>query len=80
MKRNKKKLAAESSLVQNAVVSNLNINIGDGIRTKFRHDPWMQNSTLKERFPLLYNVSSQKKAFVAEMGWFEGNTWRWTLS
>ena len=40
----------------------------------------MQNLALKGRYPLLYNVSSHKKALVAEMGWFEGNTWRWTLS
>ena len=75
-----KQLAAESSPVQNAFVSNLGIKLGDGARTKFWHDPWMQNSALKGRYPLLYNVSSQKKALVAEMGWFEGNTWRWTLS
>jgi len=78
--RDIKHLAAEDFPVQNAFVNNLSIQVGDGMKTKFWQHPWLQTIILKERFPMLYNVSSQKRAFVADMGWFEGTQWRWTLS
>jgi len=33
---------------------------------------WAGNDALKQKFAGLYNVSSQKKEFVVNMGWYEG--------
>ena len=35
---------------------------------------------LKVSFGDLFGVSTQKNEIIANMGWFEGNIWRWTLA
>ena len=32
------------------------------------------------KFVRLYKVSYQKKELIVNMGWYEGENWRWTLS
>ena len=34
---------------------------------------------LKERFPRLYFISSQKEAYVAKCGVWDGYSWNWNL-
>jgi len=35
---------------------------------------------LRVAFQGLFSISSQKKETISNVGWFEGLTWRWTLS
>jgi len=46
---------------------------------RFWEDPRTQIAPLKSLFPNLYQVSSQRQVDIARMGWFECQTWRWTL-
>lgn len=75
-----KRMATEQAPVQQAFFNNLSIRVGDGSRTRFWHDPWLQNVPLKERYSALFHVSSQREALVVDVGWFEGDTWRWALA
>ena len=43
-------------------------------------DPWVLDKPLKQVFPMHYQISYQQKELIANMSWFEGQTWRWTLS
>jgi hypothetical protein len=41
--------------------------IGNGLNTRFWKDCWVGNSSLMERFPRLFSISTQKEATVAEI-------------
>ena len=58
----------------------IRMKLGDGSKIRFWEDPWLQEGTLKDTFPLLYKISRQKSELIGRMGWFEGNIWRWTLA
>ena len=40
----------------------------------------MMDKPLQIAFQRLFSNSSQKKETISNMSWFEGLTWRWTLS
>ena len=78
--RDLKKLAAEKSSVAQAFFSNVKWQIGEESSIKFWVDEWLGTEPLKTAFRCLYMISAQKKEVVSNMGWFEGNVWRWVLS
>ena len=41
---------------------------------------WIGAALLKEQFPRLYNMSNQKKQFIMDMGFWDGQLWCWSLS
>jgi len=49
-------------------------------RVRFWEDLWTGDTTLQNAFPSLYRVSSQQKEVINNMGWFEGDVWRWVLA
>ncbi|CAJ2670936.1 unnamed protein product [Trifolium pratense] len=55
--------------------------VGDGSDTFFWTDPWVDGTTLRERFGRLFDLAENKSASVAEMfmrGWgFGGEAWVW---
>ena len=75
-----KKLGKEESRIKNAFLHNLSLKLGDGSTFRFWEDPSGLDDSLRSKFPRLYRISSQKKELISSMGWFEGLTWRWTLS
>ena len=51
--------------------------VGDGTRVKFWKDLWCENQSLENAFPILFNLSVNKKGWVAE-AWEEdevGGSW-----
>jgi len=62
-----------------AFLKQLRVEVGNGEKTKFWEDPWMQEGAIQNMFPELYNASGQKHTVIARMGWFEGQEWRWIL-
>jgi hypothetical protein len=57
-------------------------NIGNGLTTSFWRDRWVGDTTLEERFPRLYSISTQKEDTVATVrGEPNSLTWnfRWRL-
>jgi len=78
--RDLKKLAAEKGPIARAFFSNMKWQIGEVSSVKFWKDPWVLSEPLKVTFGSLFGVSTQKNEIIANMGWFEGNIWRWTLA
>ena len=75
-----KRLASKETPVTEAFFQNVRIHIGEGTKIRFWEDTWIGEASLQQTFPTLYKVSTQKKEMISNMGWFEGNTWRWVLS
>lgn len=55
--------------------------MGKGDAIKFWEDKWLKNdSTLKQNFKRLFNISLQQSCFINQVGsWVEGQ-WKWSLS
>jgi len=55
--------------------------VGDGARTLFWWDPWLDEGILKDRLNRLFYLSNNKMATVVDMfslGWEEGGeAWKW---
>lgn len=51
--------------------------IGNGEKTRFWKDVWFGDRSLKEAFPRLYSLSTDKPATIDRFGYWEGNVWRW---
>jgi len=58
----------------------MRMRISEGSRVRFWVDPWVLDKPLQQDYPRLFGISSQQKEIISNMGWFEGQTWRWTLS
>jgi len=74
------KLTMDDNPSSKAFFGNLSIKLGNGRRVKFWQDVWLLSRPLKAEFPRLFRKSSQQNDFIANMGWYEGTTWRWTLA
>ena len=59
---------------------NLKLMVGNGNKVRFWEDYWTQDRPLMLLFPELYELSSQRFYTINNMGWFEGDVWRWTLA
>ena len=75
-----KHIAVDESPATKAFFKNLSLRLGEGSRVAFWLDVWADVNPLRVVFPMLYSVSSQQNELIADMGWFEGHLWRWTLS
>ncbi|KAG4963031.1 hypothetical protein JHK82_039705 [Glycine max] len=55
--------------------------VGRGDQILFWEDSWVDDGTpLKDQFPELYRISSQRNLIVADTGSFSENGWEWNLS
>jgi len=75
-----KQIAWTDTPISKAFLENISVKVGNGSRVKFWSDVWANRKTLKELFPTLFAISSQQNEIISNMGWFEGELWRWTLS
>jgi len=78
--RDIKSIVLKESPVSQAFFENISFKLGDGRSVKFWLDAWTDGQPLKKAFPMLYRLSSQQQECIANMGWFEGQLWRWALS
>ena len=54
--------------------------VGRGDQILFWEDSWVDDGTpLKDQFPELYRISSQRNFIMADMGSFSENGWDWNL-
>ena len=74
-----KKLTKQDHIINSQFLQNLSVRLGDGSGMNFWDVMWISNQALKNLYPTLYRASSQKSATIANIGWFEGGVWRWTL-
>jgi hypothetical protein len=54
--------------------------VGNGENTNFWCDKWIGDLPLCEIFPRLFSLSSQKGAYISEVGEMEGSIWVWNLT
>ena len=54
--------------------------IGNGKKTMFWLDFWINNRCLAEHFPNLFHLSNDKEASIDKMGMWEGYEWIWVFS
>jgi len=58
---------------------NLRWNKGKGNKIKFWDDIWLDEMSLKERFPRLYTNAILKEGTLGEYGFWNGDQWQWCL-
>jgi len=78
--RDIKQIAWKESPTSRAFFENISVRVGKGSRVNFWLDKWAHKLTLRELFPMLFTLSSQQQEKISNMGWFEGQLWRWTLT
>jgi len=74
-----KRLITDKQPLSLKIMQNLQVEVGNGERTKFWEDKWLQEGALMSLYPQLYSISSQQKTVVANMGWYEGSMWKWVF-
>lgn len=72
-------ITCEDSLLDKGLKEGLVI-IGGGNQTRFWADPWVGNVTLRNKFPRLFAMRSDKSSMVGEVGVFAQGKWVWDLS
>ena len=78
--RDIEQIAWKETPTSRAFFENISVRIGNGSRVKFWLDKWAHKLALRELFPMLFTLSSQQLETISNMGWFEGQLWRWTLT
>ncbi|KAL4287989.1 hypothetical protein AHAS_Ahas19G0241300 [Arachis hypogaea] len=61
------------------MITGLSMEIGDGRRTHFWKDVWLSYGFLKDRFPRLFSVSTQKSFVIGVCGFWDGLEWIWNF-
>ncbi|KAL4322013.1 uncharacterized protein LOC107636929 [Arachis ipaensis] len=65
--------------LRDKMITGLAMEIGDGRKTRFWEDVWLQCGSLKDRFPRLFSISNQCGAVIGECGFWDGLEWVWNL-
>jgi hypothetical protein len=60
-------------------VSALEKKVGSGNNTRFWFDTWVGDQPLRDRFPHLFGISSQKDCTIASLGSWIDSRWCWNL-
>ncbi|XP_015960266.1 uncharacterized protein LOC107484160 [Arachis duranensis] len=53
--------------------------VGDGRRTQFWQDNWVQGGPLKGSFPRLFSISNQQGSVIGDCGFWNGLEWVWNF-
>ena len=69
-----------TSKIRTIIEEGMILSVGRGNSILFWHDKWCDPGPLKEAFPRLFSISTQKNSFIMHMGsWHEGS-WVWNLT
>ena len=69
-----------SSEISAVISAGLWKKVGRGNATLFWEHKWVGDLILKDAFPRLYNISNQKRTLIMDMGFWDGQQWRWTFN
>jgi hypothetical protein len=53
--------------------------VGNGNSTSFWNEHWIGEQSLRQRFPRLFGISSQRDEVIQNMGWMNDGRWQWEL-
>ncbi|XP_016173366.1 uncharacterized protein LOC107615862 [Arachis ipaensis] len=65
--------------VKEKLISGLAMEVGDGRRTRFWEDNWVQGGPLKGSFPRLFSISNQQGSVTGDCGFWDGLEWVWNF-
>lgn len=54
--------------------------VGNGSKTLFWTDLWLENVPLKSRFPRLFSISKSPLAYISSLGSWSGHSWTWNFT
>ncbi|XP_016206964.1 uncharacterized protein LOC107647403 [Arachis ipaensis] len=72
-------LQLKDSNVRDKMITGLSMEVGDGRRTLFWEDVWLQGGSLKLRFPRLFSISNQQGSVIGDCGFWDGLEWVWNF-
>ena len=64
----------------NLLKSGMRKRVGNGEKTLFWEESWLESRPLKFIFPRLYSITTNKQAKIASMGFWNGTSWWWSLT
>lgn len=67
----------EYSIAQNWFSKEIRKRVGNGAGTSFWYEAWFGETSMKDEFPRLFSLSEDKSARVADLGYWDGEVWRW---
>ena len=65
-------LNIKESRIRDKVVSGLAMEVGNGMKTQFWEDNWVQGGALKVSFIRLFSISSQQGFVIGDCGFWDG--------
>ncbi|XP_020973015.1 uncharacterized protein LOC110269490 [Arachis ipaensis] len=65
--------------VKDKLISGMAMEVGDGRKTMFWEDNWIQGGPLKASFPRVFSVSNQQGFVIGDCGFWDGLEWIWNF-
>ncbi|XP_020972640.1 uncharacterized protein LOC107627573 [Arachis ipaensis] len=72
-------LQFRDNAVKDKMIAGLSMELGDGRRTRFWEDVWLQSGPLQMSFPRLFSISNQKGSVIGDCGFWDGLEWIWNF-
>ncbi|GKV19346.1 hypothetical protein SLEP1_g29624 [Rubroshorea leprosula] len=72
-------IGGKSNSLKSMLVKGFKWEVGDGSRVGFWRQNWVGNNSLRDSFPRLFQLATNKEGMVQEYGTWEGNSWRWEI-
>lgn len=69
----------ETVKIRSIVEEGMVLKVGSGHSIIFWHDKWCDVGPLKEVFPRLFSISTQKNFYINHMGYWRDGSWNWSL-
>ncbi|GKV48490.1 hypothetical protein SLEP1_g55300 [Rubroshorea leprosula] len=69
-------IGGKSNTLKNMLVKGFKWEVGDGSRVGFWRQIWVGNNSLRDSFPRLFQLASNKECMVQEYGCWEGDSWK----
>ncbi|GMJ09509.1 hypothetical protein HRI_004620100 [Hibiscus trionum] len=60
-------------------MANARIKVGDGKHVQFWTDHWIGNRALKDAFPRVFSLTTNKRGVLADFGFFQDKNWHWKI-
>ncbi|KAK8696432.1 hypothetical protein V6N13_001567 [Hibiscus sabdariffa] len=60
--------------------NNIQFKVGNERRIKFWSDSWIGSSSLKDAFPRIFAISTNKLGVIANFGYYDNGEWRWRVN
>ncbi|GMI67617.1 hypothetical protein HRI_000431000 [Hibiscus trionum] len=75
----RRSIIAQLSDENSVFMANTRIKVGNGKNVLFWTDIWIGNRALKDAYPRIYALASNKIGVIAEFGYFQEKKWHWNI-